>query len=130
MTAHMVKEAIKFPLGDTQAVSKILSHVNKMAAMLSEFCSQLAAVKNNNAQLTLEGGGGGYAPRTPHTALQAARGTTPLFTEGTMGDMSCNCRGVGGTHSHGTARGGRQCRDHNPFGAGGPAHTHILLRHC
>jgi hypothetical protein len=55
VTAHMVKEAIKFPLRDTQAVSKILSHVDEMATILSEFRSQLAA--NDNAQSTREGGG-------------------------------------------------------------------------
>ncbi len=63
MTAHMVKEAIKFSLRDAQAVSKILSHVDEMAAMLSEFRSQLAAVaNNNNAQSTQEGGVRGIHP--------------------------------------------------------------------
>ncbi len=74
-------------------------------------------------------GGGGDALGTPHAALQAVRGTSPLFTEGTICDMSSNRHCVGGTHSLDTARGGRQW-DHNPFGAGGPDHLRIVLRHC
>ncbi len=128
MTAHMVKEAIKFPLRDTPAVSKILSHINKKAAILSEFFSQLAVVNNNNAQSAREGGGG-YALGTPHAALQAAHGTSPLFTEGTICDMFSNRRCMGGKHSHGTPRGGHRW-DHDPFGARGPAHICIVLYHC
>ena len=54
VTAHMVKEAIKSPLRDAQAVSKILSRVNEMATILSKFRSRLAA--KDNAQSTREGG--------------------------------------------------------------------------
>ena len=41
VTSHMVKEAIKFPQRDAQSVSKILSHVDEMATLLSEFRSQM-----------------------------------------------------------------------------------------
>jgi len=41
VTAHMMKEALKFPQRDVQAVSKILSNVDEMAAILSEIRSQL-----------------------------------------------------------------------------------------
>ncbi|KAL3763565.1 hypothetical protein ACHAW5_008108, partial [Stephanodiscus triporus] len=60
VTAHMVKEAIKFPLRDTQAVSKILSHVDELATILSEFRSQL----------TQEGGGDAPWELTPPCRLR------------------------------------------------------------
>jgi tRNA nucleotidyltransferase (CCA-adding enzyme) len=66
VTAHMVKEAIKFPLRDTQAVSKILSHVDELVTILSEFCSQLA----NDAQLIQEGGGDAPRELTPPCRLR------------------------------------------------------------
>ncbi|KAL9182878.1 hypothetical protein ACHAXT_004157 [Thalassiosira profunda] len=43
VTSHMIKEALKFPVRDVQAVSRILSHVDEMTAILSEIRSQLAA---------------------------------------------------------------------------------------
>ena len=39
----MINEALRFPLQDIQAVSKILSHVDEMTAILSEVQSQLTA---------------------------------------------------------------------------------------
>jgi len=53
VTAQMIKESLKFPVRDIQAVSKILSHVDEMATILSEVRSQLAA-----AQSTQEEGDG------------------------------------------------------------------------
>lgn len=41
VTSHMVKEAIKFPQRDAQSVSKILSQIDEMATLLSEFRSQM-----------------------------------------------------------------------------------------
>eukprot|EP00581_Thalassiosira_minuscula_P014890 CAMPEP_0183726666 /NCGR_PEP_ID=MMETSP0737-20130205/23879_1 /TAXON_ID=385413 /ORGANISM="Thalassiosira miniscula, Strain CCMP1093" /LENGTH=965 /DNA_ID=CAMNT_0025958077 /DNA_START=248 /DNA_END=3145 /DNA_ORIENTATION=- len=43
VTAQMVKEALKFPVRDIQAVSKILSHVDEMTEILREIRSQLSA---------------------------------------------------------------------------------------
>ena len=43
VTAQMIKEALKLPVRDIQAVSKMLSHVDEMMANLSEDWSQLLA---------------------------------------------------------------------------------------
>ncbi|KAL7446731.1 hypothetical protein ACHAXM_011589 [Skeletonema potamos] len=50
VTAHMIKEAVKFSTKDIQAISKILEHVDEMAEILSEIRSQLL-------QQAQEGGG-------------------------------------------------------------------------
>ena len=42
VTTHMVKEALKFPNQDIQAVTRILSHVDEMVTILSEIRSQMA----------------------------------------------------------------------------------------
>ncbi|KAL3811039.1 hypothetical protein ACHAXA_008284 [Cyclostephanos tholiformis] len=60
VTSHMVKESIKFSLRDTQAVSKILTHIDAMVTILSEIRSQLAS----DARSTKEGGEGPYRELT------------------------------------------------------------------
>jgi len=46
VTSQMIKEALKFPVRDIQAVSKILSHVDELATMLSEIRSELAEAQD------------------------------------------------------------------------------------
>jgi len=53
VTSQMIKEALKFPVRDIQAVSKILSHVDELATILSEIRSELEEAQN---------GQGGDAP--------------------------------------------------------------------
>jgi len=73
VTAQMIKEALKFPVRDIQAVSKILSHVDEMTAILSEVRSQLAATQQQ--QQTREEGGDDGSPSlqllTPPCRLRA-----------------------------------------------------------
>ena len=47
VTSQMIKESLKFPVRDIQAVSKILSHVDEMTTILSEIRSQQAAAQGS-----------------------------------------------------------------------------------
>jgi len=46
VTSQMIKEALKFPVRDIQAVSKILSHVDELTTILSEIRSELSEAQN------------------------------------------------------------------------------------
>ena len=63
LTAHMIKEALKWSVKDIQAVSKILQHVDEMAEILSEIRSESFQQQ--------EGEGGGAVQLSPPCRLRS-----------------------------------------------------------
>ena len=53
VTAHMIKESLKFPTRDIQGVSTVLNQIDEMAALLSEIRSQLASQGDHKAPMNL-----------------------------------------------------------------------------
>ena len=53
VTAHMIKESLKFPTRDIQGVSVVLNQIDEMSALLSEIRSQLASQRDHTAPMKL-----------------------------------------------------------------------------
>ncbi|KAL7517498.1 hypothetical protein ACHAWX_002416 [Stephanocyclus meneghinianus] len=52
VTAHMIKESLKFATRDIQAVSTILNHIDEITSLLSEIRTQLASQQSQEGQDT------------------------------------------------------------------------------